>query len=229
MPLRRAALLTLGASCTLAVPAVAGAAPSLGALKPCYVSVRTAPKTFDTETVAVSGSGFSPNALIDIAVDGATVATGVQADGAGNLAPGTVKAPVVKSGQRAFTVTATAQGDAGQSASAGALVSELAVRVRPRRARPRRRIRFTGAGFTIAGLPVYAHYVLNGRLRETVRLAPRPTGPCGTFSVRRRQFPFTPRTGRWTVQFDQRQAFTDEPPLVGLLIDVKRVPRTPRR
>lgn len=229
MPLRRAALLTLGASCTLAVPAVAGAAPSLAALKPCYVSVRTAPGTFDTETVAVSGSGFTANALVDIAVDGATAAIGVQTDGAGNLPQGTVKAPVVKSGRRPFTITATEQGGAGQTASARALVSELAVRVKPRRASPRRRIRFTGAGFTTPGLPVYAHYVLEGRLRRTVRLAPQPSGPCGTFSVRRRQFPFTPGLGRWTVQFDQRQAFTDEPPLVGLLIDVKRVPRTPRR
>ena len=42
---------------------------------------------------------------------------------------------------------------------------------------------------------------------ETVRIG-KPFGDCGQFSVRRRQFPFkNPRTGAWTVQFDQEQAY----------------------
>ncbi len=226
MPLRRSALLAVCASVVAAGPAAA--APTLAALKPCYVSVRTAPKTFDTETVAISGSGFTPNASIDIAVDGALVAAGVPADGAGNLPAGTVKAPVVRIGEKPFTVTATEQADPAQTASASSRVSELAVRVRPRTAAPRRRIRFAGAGFTSPGVPVYAHYVLQGELRRTVRLVAQPSGACGTFAVRRPQFPFSPRTGRWTVQFDQRRPFTPDAPLVQISIDVKRVPRTRR-
>ena len=36
-----------------------------------------------------------------------------------------------------------------------------------------------------------------------------PTGPCGTFSIKRRQFPFknSPRRGVWTIQFDQERAY----------------------
>jgi len=36
-----------------------------------------------------------------------------------------------------------------------------------------------------------------------------PTGPCGLFSVKRKQFPFknSPRRGVWTIQFDQERAY----------------------
>jgi hypothetical protein len=71
----------------------------------------------------------------------------------------------------------------------------------------RDRVRFRGRGFTAAA-PVYAHYVFAGRSRRTVRLG-MPTGACGQFSVRRRQFPFrrTPRVGVWTIQFDQQERY----------------------
>ena len=47
-----------------------------------------------------------------------------------------------------------------------------------------------------------------GKSQKTVRLGV-PTGPCGLFSVKRKQFPFknSPRRGVWTIQFDQVRAY----------------------
>jgi len=217
-----ALLAALGALSTAAAPAAA--VPVLDPLKLCYVSIRTAPKTFETETVRVGGSGFTPHALVDVSVDGTVAAAGVPVDATGVLAPGAVKAPAVRRGQRAFTITATERDDASQTVSLQANVTELAVRVRPRRARPAQRVRFRGRGFTDRG-GIYAHYLRRGRLRRTVRLARAASGPCGTFSVRRRQFPFRPRQGTWRVQIDQHRRLTDDGPLVTLSIDVRRRPR----
>ena len=52
--------------------------------------------------------------------------------------------------------------------------------------------------------PVYAHYVFGGKSLRTIKLG-MPKGPCGTFNVKRKQFPFKkrPRVGTWTIQFDQ--------------------------
>ena len=46
--------------------------------------------------------------------------------------------------------------------------------VKPEKARPSKRIRFKGAGFTDSK-PVYAHYVYKNKVRKTVRMA-RKTG-----------------------------------------------------
>lgn len=223
MTLRRTALLAALAVLASAAPAVA--APTLAPLKPCYVSVLQAPPDdFETEAVVVSGSGFTPGAKVDVRVDGALAQSGVVVDAAGNLPVGAVSAPTVKAAERRFTVTAVEQDSAAQTASAQARVSNLAIKVRPRRARPGQRIRFRGRGFTDPGAAVYAHYLRRGaaRPRRTVRLVKRPHGPCGTFSVRRRQFPFTPKAGPWTVQIDQHRAFTADGPLVNLLVLVAR-------
>ena len=70
-------------------------------------------------------------------------------------------------------------------------------------------MRFRGRGFTeTCCTPVYAHYVFAGKSQKTVRLGV-PTGPCGLFSIKRKQFPFknSPRRGVWTIQFDQERVY----------------------
>ena len=67
-----------------------------------------------------------------------------------------------------------------------------------------------------------------GKLRKTVRLA-RPSGDCGTFSVRARQIPIAhPHVGQWTVDFDQRHRYAGALPPVRdrLIITVRRIPRS---
>jgi hypothetical protein len=213
----------------LGLPAGAVASPTLSALKPCYVSVGVDTRTGDaiTEDVALAGAGFTPGSMVNVVVDGNTVATNVPVDAAGALPAGTtVKAPLQETGERSFTITVTEQQNAAQTVSAQAMVTNLTVGVRPKRARPSERIVFEGRGFTRPNRPIWAHYVRARKERRTIRLAAAPTGPCGTFSVRRRQFPFErPRVGRWILQIDQQKRYTPAPgtTFVKLEIFVRRV------
>ena len=56
----------------------------------------------------------------------------------------------------------------------------------------------------------YAHYVRKGRHRKTVLLG-AAQGPCGRIDVRRRQFPFKPAVGRWTLQVDNQAEYSTAP------------------
>jgi hypothetical protein len=68
------------------------------------------------------------------------------------------------------------------------------------------------------------HYVFGGRSKKTIGLG-LPTGDCGLFSVRRKQFPFkkSPQRGVWTIQFDQSVKYDPKAsPRVPLTIKVQR-------
>lgn len=218
----------IAALTTLLLPAQAAAAPALAPLKPCYVFAQIDETTgnTDSEAVPVSGTGFTPNAEIGLLIDGNTAGRAI-ATAEGAIAA-TLKAPIQEKGQREFTVTAT---DPSQGAvNAVSLVTALNVSVTPRKARPGQKVTMTGRGFT-ASAPVYAHYTYRGRDRKTVRLA-TPSGPCGTFKVRRRQFPIArPRTGLWMLRIDQDRRYRARPRtgFFELEVFVSRVPRTRRR
>jgi len=195
----------------LAIPAAASAAPpppTLAPLAKCYVSAAPG----QTQPIDIHGANFMPGALVDIFIDEVHVQIPAggnppQADANGEL-DGSVSAPFIASGQRVFTLRLTEHDNAAGTVSTQSKVTALSVTSSP--SRPRNtstRVRFRGRGFTDRLTPIYAHYVFNNRVRETVRIG-KPFGDCGQFSVRRRQFPFkNPRVGAWTVQFDQEQAY----------------------
>ncbi len=201
----------------LASPGTAAGQVVLDPLKPCYVSV--APDR--TEDVTVRGAGFTPYGRAEVRVNGA-VAGDARADATGRLAV-EVPAPYRARGERPFKVTVTDRTNPGLWGRLDSRVSALRVRIRPAAAKPGRKVRWVGRGFTAPG-PLYAHYVKDGRERQTVRLA-WPQGSCGRFAVKRRQFPFRPSVGEWTVQVDQQLAFAQAPasPFVKLPIVVRRV------
>ena len=203
----------------LALPGAASAA-TLAPVKPCYVSVTSATR----EAVDVAGAGFTPSSKVDVSVDGAVALAGAQVDPAGNLPAQVLQAPYHAKGERAFTITATEQGNPASTATLTPRVTALNLGIQPRRARPSRRILFRGRGFTGAG-NVYAHYLFGGRVRKTVSFG-RAKGPCGTFTVRRRQIPIrSPRTGRWLLRVDQQKRYSETPAsvFVRVAIDVSRV------
>jgi hypothetical protein len=201
------------------------AGPLLDPLKLCYVTVKTGPKTYEAESMMIGGSGFTPGAVIDVTIDGELAASGVPAGADGSLPDATLPSPSIRSGERSFRVTATERDDRSRTATARSRVSELAVRVEPKRAFPAQKVRFYGRGFTDQG-GIYAHYVRKGTLRRTVRLAPAASGACGRFSVKAPQFPFRPRTGVWRLQIDQHRRLTEDGPLINLIIDVRRRTQT---
>jgi hypothetical protein len=192
----------------LAVPAAAEAATIAPLDKACYVTAgsRANPQG---EGVKLVASGFTPNSLVDLAIDGEVLEAGLQTDanGAiGALSPLVIQAPFIKKGSRDFTVSLTEQGNPANTASVVGRRTALGVKVKPKRARPSKKIRFTGAGFT-QDKAVYAHYVYNGKLKKTVKMSGNPNS-CGEWKKRAKQIPVSdPATGIWTVQFDQLKKY----------------------
>ncbi len=188
----------------------ASAQSTLADLKPCYVAAQED----QTEPVAVEGSGFTPTKEVQIYVDEIEEQRAT-ADLEGRLS-GTVDAPFIEAGERPFTLRVSETTDTGviNSVTKASRVTRLSVTQSPSKAATRERVRFRGRGFTEPLLPVYAHYVFAGQSQKTVRLGV-PTGPCGLFSVKRKQFPFknSPRRGVWTIQFDQVRAYNPKAPV----------------
>lgn len=216
--MRLAPIAVIAGLVAAATPGSAAAAVTLDPIKPCYVAVNSQ----RSEQVVLGGTGFTPGALVDIAIDGEPAGT-VQADANGALAPRGVPAPFVRRGARAFRITAIERGNPANGMELQSLVVALSMQLTPRTAAPSQRVRWRGYGFTGTGR-VYAHYVFRGRHKRTVALG-TPAGPCGRLSVRRRQFPFRPRTGKWLIQVDQERRFTRRPsgPFVFFDLFVSRV------
>ena len=209
----------LAAGAALLAPQAAAAA-TIQPLGPCYRSVDA-----DTrETVPVKASGFTPGERVNVFLDGRVVQENVTVLPSGEIQGG-VSAPYQATGERPFTLTVTEVEQPSNTASTSSRVTALALRLKPRRAAPSRRVRFIGRGFT-DGPEVFAHYVRKGKLRKTVSLG-APQGPCGRVSVKRRQIPLKrPALGRWRLQVDNQPAYSPEPPSVfmRLTITVTRSP-----
>lgn len=193
----------------LTAPAAAWAVPTMQPLKPCYVTAAT-PEGEQGEGVQIAAQGFTPNSDVALTIDGVPVPGGetLRTGLSGELVVNPVEAPFVESGSKPFTVALTEINNPANTVSATAKSTALGVRLRPETARPSKRIRFKGLGFT-EDKPIYAHYVRKGKLRKTVRMARTPKD-CGGFKKRRRQIPIkNPGLGLWTVQFDQSKQLVD--------------------
>jgi hypothetical protein len=219
---RATGLLAAALTAVAALPAAAHAATWTKPPGPCYVSAQPAQR----EGVPLAADGFTPNARIDVLIDGAPV--DADADGAADFAIadpgghviGSVRAPYQPAGVRPFTVSLREAENPANVVSAGSRVAALSLELRPPEAPPSSRVLFRGRGFK-QRRAVWAHYLLGGKVRNTVRLAARTTSPCGSFSVRRRQIPITrPRTGRWIVQVDQQRTFAAQPRGVSVRIEI---------
>lgn len=201
------------------LPATAQAA-ALAPLKPCYVSVTQPTGSKITEPLDVSGSAFTPGALVDLKFNGTFDRT-LQADAAGNLPPQVLSSPYQAQGQGTFTLTAAEQGNPANTVALPSRTTALTLKLKPKRARPSTRIRFKGAGFT-AQKAVWAHYLYKGKVRKTVRLVKRIKNPCGTFTVKRKQIPIKrPKLGLWRLQVDQQKRYSRAPAGVNVRADIK--------
>jgi len=215
--MRRLAVATLVAALLPAAPAVGA---ELEPLKPCYVSAGA--EEAARESIHVRAHGFTPYAEVVVLLDGVEVVR-TPTDAVG-YAEATVAAPYREQGEGEVVLTMQDPVNPAAAVIATTRVTALTTELSPARAQPSERVRFRGRGCT-GDRGVYAHYLLRGRERRTVRLA-KPRGACGTFSVRRRQIPVRrPDTGRWLVQVDQKRRYSEAPGTnwVRLLIRVRRV------
>jgi hypothetical protein len=231
--LRDVRALALSTLVFLAAAAPAAAAPSWDALlNPCYVTDGPAP--IQRETVRLRAKGFTPGAHLTLKMDGQVVNgdDGLplvgRADIDGKVAAD-IPAPFQGIGERPFSVQLLEAENKLNVLSAGSLVTNLSVTLRPKRARPSRKVRFSGRGFT-KDAPIWGHYVFGGKVRKTIRLAPRPESPCGVFHAKRRQIPVRkPAVGDWTLQVDQQRRYSPHPASNAqrVFIRVRESPRTP--
>jgi hypothetical protein len=189
----------------LAAPAQA--AVTMAPLKPCYVSDGDLPT--QREAMHVHATGFTPDSALTLSIDGIPLYTGTS-DAFGSVTAN-VPAPFQGQGERTFTLTLSEDLNDDHFVTVQPRVTNLGVTMRPRRARPSRRIRFSGRGFTAAA-PVFGHYVFGGKVRKTVRFVRRSTVPCGTFHSRRKQIPVRhPAVGDWILQVDQQRRYAPLP------------------
>ena len=203
-----------------AVAAPAQAAPSLTPLEPCYVVAQVDQR----QPITVEAAGFTPFQKVDVFIDDVWQITApvlLYGDIKGSVLP-----PFIEEGTRPFTLRLSEVGTPANTLTQTTMVTRLAVEQSPRSASTNQRVRFKGRGF-LDKAPVYAHYVFAGKARKSVKLK-TPSGPCGTFTVRRDQFPFrkAPARGKWTIQFDQNPYYSATAPVrVPLTVTVRKMPK----
>jgi hypothetical protein len=188
-----AALAITGA---LAAPAAADAS-GIAVQGACFVS--GAP-------VSITGFGFTAGAPVSIGggAFGSTVA-----DPSGNIAA-TVSAPVVSTvAPRTISISATdAANPANVSGATFPVIRRIFNTNAPLNGRPRQKTTWRFAGFP-PGTAIYGHYRFHGRTMKNYRFG-KPTGACGTLTVRARRMPLPSsriRSGTWTLQLDQRRHY----------------------
>jgi hypothetical protein len=184
----------------LLLPAGASAA-ELTAKGRCYAS---------GQRVAVSGSAFTPGAPVAIAGD---VTGAAQADAAGMFTTEIAAPPVAELAPRIVSVVAVDRANPSNTATLRmAVVREAYGSNRPVAGRPREVTTWRFAGFA-PGRPIYAHFVLDGRVRGDYRFGVA-RGDCGTLTARAARIPGvrTLAPGRWTLKLDQRMTYRESTP-----------------
>ena len=203
----------LAAAAVLLLPQPAQAAV-LQPIAACYRSVDEQTR----ETVPVRADGFTPGEHVNVFLDGQLVQENVVVLTDGQIS-GAVSAPFIARGERPFTLTVTEVEQPSNTATVESRVAALSLRMKPRNAKPRDRVRIIGRGFI--GTDAYAHYVRKGKVRRTVRLG-TPKGPCGRINVKRRQFPVRkPALGRWTLQVDNQKTYSATPDSVFMTLIIR--------
>jgi hypothetical protein len=199
---------------TLAVPALAAAAPTVNADLPCYTP---------GQPIGLSGAGYTPAGDVGLMLQlsGArgnntvTPNPPLKADAAGGISA-RLPAPALASDndlRETVTLTANDQARLGPSGPIGPpeesfaatqfMLSGVDVLVGPwlnGHATPRALTTFRVFGWE-PYRRVYAHYFLNGKRIRTVAIG-AVSGPCGDMTKKLRQFPFRPvPAGRYRIRF----------------------------
>jgi hypothetical protein len=188
-----------------AAVAVAGALAAPAAADASGIAVQGA--CFVTGApVSITGFGFTAGAPVSIGggAFGSTVA-----DPSGNIAA-TVSAPVVSTvAPRTISISATDSANPGNVAGATfPVIRRIFNTNAPLNGRPRQKTTWRFSGFP-PGTAIYGHYRFHGRTMKNYRFG-KPTGACGTLSVRARRMPMPSsriRRGTWTLQLDQRRHY----------------------
>lgn len=162
-----------------------------------------------TPQAQVAGSGFPAASTATVSVDGTPLGQ-TAADAAGAFG-GSFTVPPLFGGlfEEQHTLGVLAGGVAAQAAFS---VSTIRGEFTPSSGNVKTlKVRFSVHGMNLAApkQTVYVHYIQpGGKLKTTIRLG-IATGPCGHIlkTKRMRLFPFTAKSGRWTLQFDPKKTY----------------------
>jgi hypothetical protein len=179
---------------------------------PCYA---------ENDTVGVTGSGYTPNSIATLTLDGTTSAADTDAAGAFST---TLTAPLTTlehPGAQQFTLS-TRDVDSGAESNTTINVAKVGVDAFPLTAKPHSRITWYLAGFP-SQKAIYGHWRFGGKTRANHRMG-NPQGPCGVLKVKARQIEAGKvRFGKWTVQFDHNRGYDKHAqPRVTVTINVYR-------
>lgn len=163
--------------------------------------------------VHFSGSAFAPSRAYDVTIDGVEFGQ-AQTDSSGgfqaHVVPGGLPAGSPQSVDQLEVTDGSSDATATFTVTRSAGARFLASGGEPRSLKAP----FQTWGFSMQGAArtVFLHYVSpSGRGRETVQLG-RTGGQCGYLVTRpMRVFPFSPSTGRWTLQVDTLAAYSSRP------------------
>jgi hypothetical protein len=183
---------------------VAGTAASAGAAHAAAIGLTPAKACYlSGEKIALSGSGYTPNYPVQVALDGTSLGQ-VAADPAGNIAAEITLGRM--RGAKAHALTAVDTTNSANAASASFNATTRQVTVKPLNARAGRTRKLRGYGF-FGMANVFMHVGGPGSYRSDSRIA-KPQGPCGTFGVRRRIVRPGAPFGKYRVQFDGVKRFS---------------------
>lgn len=207
------AIAALGAA--LAAPAGAlGATVSTD--KACY-------NADGTDAVTVNGSGFAPGATVNVLIDNKV--SGVLTAGADGAVNTKFAVPRPPQGgptahDRSYALRLQEAANPGAAGSTTFNAVDRIADYTPGNASTFGKVRFMAFGFTwnvAPGTPmpfIYLHYVdPRGKVKKTLPLG-QAQGPCGALRMTKklRVFPFVPRKGNWTLQFDGSKPYAKKTP-----------------
>jgi len=156
------------------------------------------------DEVTLSGSGFSPDTIVDIT--GNEGADFVTTDAAGNFSDKILMPPHSGLSARKLELVATDSHNKAITARTElSVVEDFFITNFPVAGWPSQRVRWRFAGF-VPGRPIYGHYRRRRRTIRNYRFGVA-AGPCGTLTRRARRLPVRSLPGRWLAQFDQAPAF----------------------
>ena len=215
MNLRRLAL--AGPIALLALPGGAAADPTRGVDRPCYTP---------GEAIDATGGGYTPGSQVEMSLS--VVSRGgikfywlqdpLTADNGGNISA-RLRAPDLSLNDDVVEDVGLAaseqqQADQGTPPPFGSTLFKLSifdVFVDPwdsRKVDPKKVTTLRAYGFEGLGPVLYAHYLLRGKLKKTVRIGTL-SGDCGNLTKKMKQFPFRPvPAGDYRVQFDTSRAYS---------------------
>jgi hypothetical protein len=176
-------------------PATASAA-DVTVDQPCYAEGRT---------IMASGSGYTPNSIATLTLDGTTYSADTDATGSFSTTLSAPTTALKHPGAQQYTLSAR-DVDSGAETNTTINVAKTGVDGFPGQSKPHKRITWNIAGFP-GQKAIYGHWRFGGKTRANHRMGV-PKGPCGVLRVKARQIEANKiRFGTWTVQFDFNRVY----------------------